>query len=154
MAWTYNDTIVRAGRSWTDDNGVTHPSNWMQWSDEQKTSAGLVEVEDPAWFDNRFYWSAGIAKNLHDSGESLGLRSTWKSRVDETAGSLLSSTDWYVVRKSETGAEIPTDVSDYRTAVRQANTDIKADIDASTDMDAFIDVVSSMNWPVDSSQVV
>ena len=47
MAWKYNDTYIRAGRSWTNSDGITHPRNWMIWSDEDKASAGLVWEDDP-----------------------------------------------------------------------------------------------------------
>lgn len=77
MAWKYNDRIIRVGRSWTgialDENGneieVTHPRNWAIWSDEDKVAAGLVWEDDPAPFDSRFYWSAGIPKALDDVNE-------------------------------------------------------------------------------------
>ena len=71
MAWKYNDRIIRVGRSWTNDDGITHPTNWAIWSDEDKVAAGLVWVDDPAPFDNRFYWSAGVPKALED------VQNTW-----------------------------------------------------------------------------
>ena len=36
------------------------------------------------------------------------------------ANTELAKTDWYIVRKCDTGAEIPTDISDARTAIRTA----------------------------------
>lgn len=70
MAWKYNDRIIRVGRAWTTDDGITHPSNWAIWSDEDKVAAGLVWEEPPASFDNRFYWSAGVPKALEDVQET------------------------------------------------------------------------------------
>ena len=66
MAWTYNTKVIREGRSWTNDDGIKHPSNWGSWSDEEKTTAGLVWVDDPAPFDLRFYWAADVPKALDD----------------------------------------------------------------------------------------
>ena len=40
--WMYKNRVIREGRSWTDDNGVKHPHNWIIWSDEYKAQMGLV----------------------------------------------------------------------------------------------------------------
>ena len=34
MPWKYNNTIIRAGKSWRDDNSITPPATWMRWSDD------------------------------------------------------------------------------------------------------------------------
>ena len=69
---------------------------------------------------------------------STGLKSQKKVQVKATAASLLSPSDWYVVRAAEGGAAIPTDVATYRAAVRTASGTMEAAIDAAADMDAFI----------------
>lgn len=165
MAWKYNDTIIRAGRSWvgtaTDEDGnafdVTHPKNWMIWSDVDKVAAGLVWEDDPAPFDNRFYWSADMPKELGDTpwvddngdavidittgvqGVTLGLKSKYKAQTKVTAGELLADTDWMVIRLQEDNTKtLSTEVSDYRAAVRSASGSIEAAIDNAADIDAFI----------------
>lgn len=78
---------------------------------------------------------------LNEDGEvvtTLGLKSQKKAQVKKTAASLLSPSDWYVVRAAEGGAAIPTDVATYRAAVRTASDTMEAAIDAAADMDAFI----------------
>ena len=156
MAWKYNNRIIRAGKAWTDDSGITHPTTWMRWSDAEKTAAGLVWEDDPAPFDNRFYWSAGVARALDDVNEvdedgnavldedgnqvvTLGLKSQYKAQTKNTAGSLLSSTDWYIIRKQEDStATVPSAIATYRAAVRTASGTIEAAIDGAADLDAFI----------------
>ena len=69
MAWKYNDRIIRVGRSWTNDDGVTHPRNWAVWSDADKTAAGLVWEDDPATYNSDFYWDASTPKALDDVNE-------------------------------------------------------------------------------------
>ena len=164
MAWKYNDRIIRIGRSWTDDNGVTHPRNWAIWSDEDKVAAGLVWENDPAPFDNRFYWSAGVPKSLDDVNEvdedgnpildqdgvqivTKGLKSNAIAQVKVTAGSLLSTTDWMVTRQAETGTAVPSAVSDYRAAVRTASGTIETAITACTSLEDFKALYDA---PVDS----
>ena len=164
MAWTYNGKIIREGRSWAEGNGIKHPTNWGRWSDAEKQAAGLVWKDDPAPYDNRFWWDSETPKSLNDipavdengdpvldeKGEqiiTLGLKSVWKRQIKTTAGGLLSATDWYVVRKSETDQDIPADVLSYREGVRLASGTIEAAIDAATDHAAF---VALFETPVDA----
>jgi hypothetical protein len=157
MAWKYNDTYIRAGRSWTDSDGITHPRNWMVWSDAEKTAAGLVWEDDPATFDDRFYWDASTPKTLGDTlwvddnndaiidpmtgvqGVTLGLKSEWKNKTKVIAGSLLEPSDWMVIKASEVaGYTVPADVTTYRAAVRTASNTIEASIDGAADHTAFV----------------
>ena len=48
------------------------------------------------------------------------------------ANSKLAQTDWYVVRKADTGTEIPQDIIDARTAIRTAVETKEAEINALT----------------------
>ena len=143
MAYKYSGRIIRAGKAWTDNDGIQHPSNWMLWDAATKTAKGLVWEDDPASFDGRFYWSAGVAKALDDVTEedgtiTKGLKSNAIATVKAQAAGLLAPTDWYVVRKSETGDAIPATISTYRAAVRTASGTIEAAITAAADLDAFM----------------
>ena len=155
MAYKYSGRIIRAGKAWTDNDGIQHPSNWMLWDDATKAVKGLVWEDDAASFDGRFYWSAGVAKSLDDVNEvdednnpvldddgeqvvTLGLKSNAIATVKAQAGGLLAPTDWMVVRSAENGTDIPADVLAYRAAVRAASGTIEAAITAVTTLDAFI----------------
>lgn len=160
MAWNYNNRVIREGRSWTDDNGVTHPTNWGSWSEADKAAAGLVFVADPAPFDSRFFWDADTPKALDDVNEvdengdpvldedgnqvvTKGLKSTQKSQVKAQAGGLLSPTDWYVIRNAESGNAIPVDVLNYRSAVRTYSDYLEGVIDGAADHSAFVALFDS-----------
>ncbi len=160
MAYKYSGRIIRAGKAWTDNDGIQHPSNWMLWDDATKAAKGLVWEDDPASFDGRFYWSAGVAKALDDVTEedgtiTKGLKSNAIATVKAQAAGLLAPTDWYVVRKSETGDAIPATTSTYRAAVRTASGTIEAAITAAADLDAFMALYDAPedgnapinNWP-------
>jgi hypothetical protein len=144
MAYTYNGKIIRAGRAWTGIDGVQHPRNWMIWSDAEKTARGLVWEDDPAPFDNRFYWVADLPRALddvtdEDGNVTLGLKSQYKAQTKTTAASLLAPTDWHVVKATEVAAySVPANISQYRTDVRAASNTIEAAIDGAADLDAFI----------------
>ena len=144
MAWKLNNAVIRAGRAWTGTDGIQHPRNWMIWSDAEKTAAGLVWEDDPAPFDSRFYWAAGVPRALDDVTEedgsvTLGLKSQYKAQTKVTAASLLAPTDWHVVKATEVEAySVPANVSQYRTDVRAASNTIEAAIDGAADLEAFI----------------
>jgi hypothetical protein len=174
MAWKYNDTYIRAGRSWvgtaTDEEGntfdVTHPRNWMIWSDEDKAAAGLVWEDDPAPFDNRFWWDANTPKALDDVNEvdedgnpvidpitnqqrvALGLKSQYKNEIKTTASVKLQPTDWMVIKAAEVADyTVPADITTYRAAVRTASNTIETSIDGAADHTAF---VALFDTPVDA----
>ena len=171
MAYKYSGRIIRAGKAWTDNDGIQHPSNWMLWDDATKTAKGLVWEDDPASFDGRFYWSAGVAKALDDvnavdengdplmqDGEQVvtkGLKTNAIAQTKVTAGGLLAPTDWMVVRSAENGTDIPANVLSYRAAVRLASETIETAITNAADLAAFIALYDAPedgnapinNWP-------
>lgn len=154
--WTYNGTTIRVGRSFTDDNGVTHPAVWGRWTNEYKQSMGLTWTDDPIveQYDDRFYFSANNPRHLNDveatdfegnpvyndDGTRMintGLKSQWKARTKQTANNLLSPSDWYAVRKVETGLAIPDTTLNYRASVRAAANSIESAINGCTTIDEF-----------------
>ena len=163
MAYKYSGRIIRACKAWTDNDGIQHPANWMLWDDATKAAKGPVWEDDPARFDGRFYWSAGVAKELDDvnavdedgnaimqDGEqvvTLGLKSNAIATVKAQAGGLLAPTDWMVVRSAENGTDIPADVLAYRAAVRLASETIETAITNAADLAAFIALYDA---PVDA----
>ena len=115
----------------------------------------MVWKDDPAPYDNRFWWDADTPKALDDVSEvdqdgqpildedgnqvvTLGLKSVYKSQTKATAGGLLAPSDWYVTRQAETGDAVPQSVLDYRAAVRTASGTIEAAIDGAADHAAFV----------------
>ena len=165
MAYKYSGRIIRAGKAWTDNDGIQHPSNWMLWDDATKTAKGLVWEDDPASFDGRFYWSAGVAKALDDVNEvdddgnaindadgnqvvTLGLKSNAIATVKAQAGGLLAPTDWMVIKAAEVSSyTVPSATLTYRAAVRTASNTIEAAITAASDLAAFMALYDT---PVDS----
>ena len=55
-----NKTVLQSGKSWKDDDGFTHPSNWASaWSVDEKTARGIKEVSIQEKPDDKFYWVSG-----------------------------------------------------------------------------------------------
>ena len=69
--------------------------------------------------------------------KSLGLKSLWKSRVKETAASLISKYDWYTLRLAQAGTAIPKAVNTYINTVRTNSGTMETKIDAAGDVDAL-----------------
>ena len=165
MAYKYSGRIIRAGKAWTDNDGIQHPSNWMVWSDAEKAAVGLVWEDDPASFDGRFYWSAGVAKSLDDVNEvdedgnpvldedgqqvvTKGLKTLAIELVKRQAGDKLATTDWMVIKASEvSGYSLPTDVATARAAIRTASNTIETSITGAADHAAFMALYDT---PVDA----
>lgn len=159
--WKLGETVIREGRPWVGKNGTQYSSLWARMTDDEKKAAGLTQHDDPKTWDKRFYWgwnsdetalierkiadedvTDADGKKLKDANGNqvvnLGLKSTAIAKTKRTAGGILSKTDWYVTRKSEVGTEIPTDVGNYRTAVRTACKTIEDAINASDTHAKFI----------------
>lgn len=157
MAYKYSGRIIRTGKSWVDNDGITHPSNWMVWSAETKAAKGLVWEDDPDnSFDGRFYWSAGVPKALDDVNEvdadgnpildtdgnqlvTLGLKSQAIATVKAQAAGLLAPSDWKVIKATEV-ADYSVDAATltYRAAVRTASNSIETAITGASDLAAFM----------------
>ena len=161
MPWKYNDRVIRAGRAWSDDNGIQHPSNWMIWDDAEKVSRGLVWEDDPVPVNTMFYWDTDIPKNLEDELQinpetsvtitddlgnpvySFGLKTQYKNQTNETANSFLTPTDWMIIANAERSRVIPTSVTNYRAAVVSCCDVIKTNITACTSIGEFITLFES-----------
>ena len=153
--YKYSGKVIRAGRSWSDNDGVTHPSSWMRWSDEEKAAKGLVWEDDPALFDSRYYWDANTPKALEDVDAvddegnpvldadgnqvvTLGLKSQAIAKAKQQAGGELAATDWYVIRAAEGGTPVPSEVLSERQSIRDNSNTKEAAINACTTLEEFI----------------
>ena len=95
------------------NGNINYPANWLRLTTlAEKPAIGISEVAGPAWYDQRFYWGAGKPKTIAD------LKVLWIDKQKSTAGSLLSRTDWMIIRKEEAGTAVPSATQTYRTAVR------------------------------------
>ena len=183
MAYVLNGKTLRPGRPFTGTDGTQYPGNWLrQTTLEEKEAIGITEVPDPEPVDNRFYWDRDadgnpIPKQLEDEEVTVwedivietdgvsgiastsrtytqtGLKTQWKQEQDQTAYSLLSPTDWYVIRNIESGTEIPVGITSYRAAVRDMTNQRKAHIDTATSMESFIGITTfcGCEWPENPS---
>ena len=170
-----NGNRLPEGTSFYDANGTQYGSGWLnQSTEEQKLAIGITWVADPAPFDNRFYWDTDLPKALEDKLEvkedgtplykqvydkatesmvdtteqvvTKGLKSNFISQVKDTAGKLLNTTDWYVIRKAERSVEVPSEVALKRTQIVAEANRLEVGIKASTTVEALIEVLNAQDW--------
>ena len=111
----------------------------------------MVEVGTPSasWTDVDDA-EAGICTRTYDEAALPTLdevKDAMLARVRLNAGSLLSPTDWMVVRNVETGVDIPQDVLDRRAAVRTHSNDLEAAIAAIENMGDTYELNIEEGWP-------
>lgn len=115
MPYMLDGRRLRVGRPFKTTDGVSYSQLWAtQLTAEEKTAIGITYEADPAPFDSTYYFSAD---NPRDVAE---LKTYFTQQQKNTAAAMLSETDWYVTRKSETDTAIPEAVTTYRAAVRTA----------------------------------
>jgi hypothetical protein len=100
--------------------GVQYPANWLRLASPAERSAiGITEVPGPQPYDERFYWgwttSGTLIPKDHDQLVTL-----WSDQTNTTANTLLSPTDWMVVREVDNGKVMPSGVKEWRQEVRYA----------------------------------
>ena len=128
-----------------------YPANvFTLWSVAEKEALGIYEVvvdntnlKDSQYYNNgaeSFTFSGGVvtksfatatAKDLDD------LKTNHKATINSQAGSLLSGSDWYVVRETEAGTAVPANITTYRTDVRTRANEMCNAIDAVTTVDGL-----------------
>jgi len=157
MPWKHNNIAIKAGKAWSDKDGVQHPANWMIWTDPEKKAKGLTWEDEPdTSFDNRFYYSKGVEKSLTDilvtdeNGEKVldpmtgkqlvqeGLKTQYIAQTKQTANDMLSETDWMIVRNAEKSTAIPEATTKFRDSVRTKCAEIETAINACSNLAQFM----------------
>ena len=117
--WTYQDKQVEEGKVWQDSNGINHSPQWHLWSNEEKLAVGLVEVVEE------------VPARSVDEAKSEKI-----SKIKYEQMLRLRETDWAVIRKSDVGTEIPTEIQNHRDAVRAKGTEMENEVNAKLDVDS------------------
>ncbi len=145
--FTLNGTPVSIDNPFTTEQGVTYPH---LRDPSVRQALGVVEVADPAHYDQRFYWGVGNPKQLEDLeitpdvGDPYtqkGLKSQWIAQTKAAANSLLAQTDWMVIRKAERNIAIPADVIAARGAIISNQSSKEQAIEAASTVEELIAAV-------------
>lgn len=115
-------------------NQISYPANWLRLTTlEEKQAIGITEVADTSQsWDQRFYWGVDNPKDLDQ------LKTYWKQQQNDIAGTLLTPSDWRVVKAAEvTAYSVESEWLTYRAAVRTSCNTRQTEIDAVTTVAAL-----------------
>jgi len=83
-----------------------------------------------------------------------GLKTKHKEKIKQQASSLLTPTDWYVIKASEVDSySVPAEMTTYRAAVRTASNDMEALIDACGTVDELATLYEHVNTGTEEDPV-
>ena len=127
---------------------VQYPANWLRLaSPAEREAIGITEVPDPPTWDQRFYWGYDADGNLIPKDHTQ-LVEQWDEQTRATANSILSPTDWMVVRQADNGTEIPVEIKAYRQLVREKCGDKVTAIGATMTTDELAAYITGPDYPV------
>ena len=160
----YVDSIglVKTPRGVTID-GIQHPRNiFTLWSKSDLAAIGIKPASITA-VDQRYNTTGELTWDT-SGAEAVGtyattdrvaadLKTSMTASVQSQAGSLLSGSDWYVIREAEGGTACPADWKTWRAAIRtESNSKVTAiaalaDLDAIKAFDAATPITAG--WPTE-----
>ena len=112
----FNNQPLSPDSAFTDPKtGIQYPANWLRLaSAEDRAAIGIIEVPDPAPYDQRFYWSPDLPKDHQQLVEQ------WINTTRTTANTLLAPTDWQVIRKADNNKPMDAVIKADRQRIRDA----------------------------------
>ena len=118
--------------------------------DEDAKDADGNQIYVQVWdadVDNGEGRPKGGMVNSSEKQINVGLKTTMTEQVKRTANSLLSNTDWMVIRKAERDVAIPSATATYRAAVLTECARLETAITNAADVDALAAVMNAQDWP-------
>ena len=146
------DQVIKEirGGPYTDEAGTQYPANiFSVWSVDELKDIGIYSViEENTNIDEKVESLTGgytytinennVTKTFSKKDKDIDLLKEVKIKsINNTQNSILSQTDWYYIRKADKGTAIPTDIQNYRDAIRVAGDKMITDITAVSDKVGF-----------------
>jgi len=129
--WQYNGEVIKTAKEMVI-NDVRYPKQIFKDS-ELLSELGITSYTPEAVADQRYYWNT--TDNPKDVAE---LKKNMIAKVKAQVGARLSQTDWMVIRATDGGTAVPSDVATYRTAIRTEGNTKETEINALTTIDDVI----------------
>jgi hypothetical protein len=147
MAFLLDGQPLAVDTPFKTPDGTQYPANWLRLSTlEEKEAIGITEVPDPTPYDQRFYWGPGLPK------DHAQLIEQWTAQTRTTANSLLSPTDWIIIREADNGKAADPVLKTWREEIRLAAGSKVYEIGQTADTDALAAYITGADypaWPVD-----
>jgi hypothetical protein len=135
--WQYNGEVIKTPKEMVI-NDVRYPKQIFKDAD-LLAELGITSYTPEAVADQRYYWNT--TDNPKDVAE---LKKNMIAKVKAQVGARLSQTDWMVIRATDGGTAVPSDVATYRTAIRAEGNTKETEINALTTID---DIIAYENAP-------
>lgn len=140
--------------AFTGSDGTQYPANWLRLSSaKDRKRVGITEEPDPQTWDQRWAWGYDADGNLIWKDHAQ-LIEQWASQTKTTAGSLLSASDWMVIRSADNGTEVPEETKALRQEIRTACNEKVVAIEATADTEALAAYLTGSDystWPSDAA---
>lgn len=150
MAFLLNGEPLAIDTPFRTPNGTQYPASWLRLSSaDEKAAIGITEIPDPEPYDQRFYWGYDADNHLIPKDHAQ-LVEQWTTQTYQAANSLLTPTDWMVIREADNGKAVPDDIRSWREAIRAAAKQKVAAISATTatdDLAALVLAPEYSEWP-------
>ena len=157
MAWalikdgSINRTFGNAEAFVHPVTGNQHPRNWLNLATSDELSdAGVIEITYSGSHKNNAYYNNTTSAPVYNSGAGTvvvtygsnaktlsTLQANHSAQIKTRANNLLTPTDWYIARKTETSVAVPDKVTAFRTAVRTVYAAVKSAIAGAGDVAAL-----------------
>ena len=125
-------------------NGTLFPANWLRLATpDERSAVGISEVPDPPYpyYDQRFYWGYTVSGTLipkdHDQLVTL-----WVDTTRQTANTILSPSDWTIVREVDNGTPVSSGLKVWRQDIRYFCEDKVATIRVTPDTPSLADYIT------------
>lgn len=121
---------------------TAYPSNWLRLTTiEEKNAVGITEVPDPQVYDRRYFLADGADREID------AVRTEVIPQIKLTLANVLNSTDWALLRKIETGQDVPEKIVAIRNQARAESDRLTSAIMQAQSIAELITVIDSQQWP-------
>jgi len=136
-------------------DGIQYPDNWLALSTPEDREERGIEgpLPEPAWYDQRWAWGYD-GDGVLIWKDHAPLVQEYIGHIKRNAGSLLSNTDWLVIRETDNGTPVPDEWRTWRESIRTAAGVKVVAIEATTtteELAAYITGADYPTWPLDPS---
>tara|TARA_R100001244_G_scaffold127966_1_gene98774 strand:+ start:139 stop:663 length:525 start_codon:yes stop_codon:yes gene_type:complete len=149
-----NDKKLPLDRAFTLDE-ISYPSNWLRLATaEDKEAVGIEHRDDPVltFKNEKFYYNTVQDGVVTSTPKDLdGLKRRMTGDANRAAHSMLSGSDWMIVKQTETSTGILPEWSEYRTEVRTEANRQCGQVDEATSVESLMAITAS--WPEDPDAV-
>jgi hypothetical protein len=176
MAYKLDNKTLRVGQAFSTGGNNYPKNWLQLSTQKDRDALGITWEDEPVRANDRYYWNGELdnpkamedvdavdeegnqlyvqtydlkTKSMVDTDEKLvthGLKYQMTQQVNQSAGSILAQTDWYVIRKTERDVAIPADVVTQRAHVVAESNRLETAIAGAADVEALITVMNEQNW--------